>query len=123
MLGEGRADDTELLDNLITEAILRTYKRAAIRPSNPIPTFSDLRDELAQWRDEDKNERVMDEAHLAAIVSTLEQVRRICDRQTSYTSPTACSSFHGTDTRNDCGDVIQLIIQGNPIVSQFQSDR
>jgi hypothetical protein len=67
MLGEGRAEDTELLDNLITEAILRTYKRAAIRPSNPIPTFSDLRDELAQWRDEDKSERVMDEAHLAAI--------------------------------------------------------
>jgi TraG P-loop domain len=67
MLGDGRAEDTELLDNLITEAILRTYKRAAIRPSNPIPTFSDLRDELAQWRDEDKSERVMDEAHLAAI--------------------------------------------------------
>lgn len=67
MLGEGRAEDTELLDNLITEAILRTYKRAAIRPSCPIPTFSDLRDELAQWRDEEKNQRVMDEAHLAAI--------------------------------------------------------
>ena len=67
MLGEGGAEDTELLDNLITEAILRTYKRAAIRPSCPIPTFSDLRDELAQWRDEEKNQRVMDEAHLAAI--------------------------------------------------------
>lgn len=67
MMGEGRADDTELLDNLLTDAILRTYKRAAIRPSNPIPTFSDLRDELAQWRDEDRNQRVMDEAHLAAI--------------------------------------------------------
>ena len=67
MLGEGRAEDKELLDNLITEAILRTYKRAAVRPSNPIPTFSDLRDELAQWHDEDKSERVMDEAHLAAI--------------------------------------------------------
>ena len=67
MLGENPAEDTELLDNLITEAILRTYKRAAIRPSNPIPTFSDLRDELAQWRDEEKSQRVMDEAHLAAI--------------------------------------------------------
>jgi hypothetical protein len=67
MMGEGGAEDTDLLDNLLTEAILRTYKRAAIRPSNPIPTFSDLRDELAQWRDEDKNQRVMDEAHLAAI--------------------------------------------------------
>jgi len=67
MMGEGRADDTELLDNLLTEAILRTYKRASIRASSPIPTFSDLRDELAQWRDEDRNQRVMDEAHLAAI--------------------------------------------------------
>jgi hypothetical protein len=67
MLGEGGAEDTELLDNLITEAILRTYKRTGIRPSCPIPTFSDLRDELAQWRDEEKNQRVMDEAHLAAI--------------------------------------------------------
>ena len=66
MLGEG-AEDVGLLDNLITEAILRTYRRAAIRPSSPIPTFSDLRDELAQWRDEEKNQRAMDEAHLAAI--------------------------------------------------------
>jgi type IV secretory pathway VirB4 component len=67
MMGEGRAEDTDLLDSLLTEAILRTYKRAAIRASNPIPTFCDLRDELAQWRDEDRSERVMDEAHLAAI--------------------------------------------------------
>jgi hypothetical protein len=67
MLGGGQAEDSELLDNLISEAILRTYKRAAMRPSNPIPTFADLRDELAQWRDEEKNQRVMDEAHLAAI--------------------------------------------------------
>jgi type IV secretion system protein TrbE len=67
MLGENPAEDTELLDQLINEAILRTYKRAAIRPSSPIPTFSDLRDELTQWRDEEKNQRVMDEAHLAAI--------------------------------------------------------
>jgi hypothetical protein len=67
MLGESGSQDAELLDNLITEAILRTYKRAAIRASNPIPTFSDLRDELAQWRDEEKNQRVTDEAQLAAI--------------------------------------------------------
>jgi type IV secretory pathway VirB4 component len=67
MLGDGDTEDTELLDNLITEAIQRTYKRAAVRPSNPIPTFTDLRDELAQWRDEEKNQRVMDEAQLAAI--------------------------------------------------------
>jgi hypothetical protein len=67
MLGGNSAEDTELLDNLITEAIQRTYKRVAIRISDPIPTFCDLRDELAQWRDEEKNQRMMDEAHLAAI--------------------------------------------------------
>lgn len=67
MLGDSQGQDTELLDNLITEAILRTYKRAAVRSSNPIPTFGDLRDELSQWRDEEKNQRVMDEAKLAAI--------------------------------------------------------
>jgi type IV secretory pathway VirB4 component len=67
MLGDNPSEDTELLDNLITEAILRTYKRSAIRLSKPIPTFSDLRDELSHWRDEEKNQRVMDEAHLAAI--------------------------------------------------------
>jgi hypothetical protein len=66
MLGDGGTEDTELLDNLITEAILRTYKRAAIRQSNPIPLFSDLRDELAQWRDQEKNQQVMDMAQLAA---------------------------------------------------------
>jgi hypothetical protein len=66
MLGESNGEDVELLDNLITEAIQRTYKRAAIRPSNPIPTFSDLRDELSQWRDEEKSQRMMDQAQLAA---------------------------------------------------------
>jgi hypothetical protein len=67
MLGDAPGQDTELLDSLITEAILRTYKRAAIRASNPIPTFSDLRDELSHWRDEEKSQRMMDEARLAAI--------------------------------------------------------
>lgn len=67
MLGEASGSDPELLDNLINEAILRTYKRVAIRSSNPVPTFGDLRDELAHWRDEDKSQRLMDEASLAAI--------------------------------------------------------
>jgi hypothetical protein len=67
MLGDNPGQDTELLDSLITEATLRTYKRAAIRASNPIPTFSDLRDELSHWRDEEKSQRMIDEARLAAI--------------------------------------------------------
>lgn len=66
MLGDN-IGDADLIDNLLTEAILRTYKRAAIRPSNAIPTFSDLKDELAQWRDEDKNETVMEAARMAAL--------------------------------------------------------
>ena len=67
MLGDSSVQDPELLDGLITEAILRTYKRAAIRAGAPIPTFSDLRDELSQWRDEEKSQRMMDEARMAAI--------------------------------------------------------
>jgi len=51
----------------LSDAISRTYKRCAIRYSNPIPTFNDLREELANWRDEEKMQRSMDEAHLAAI--------------------------------------------------------
>jgi hypothetical protein len=67
MLGESPGSDTSLLDNLISDAIGRTYKRCAIRYSNPIPTFNDLREELAQWRDEERMQRTIDEAKLAAI--------------------------------------------------------
>jgi len=67
MLGESSGSDTALLDNLLTDAIVRTYKRCAIRYSNPIPTFNDLREELAQWRDEERMQRTIDEAKLAAI--------------------------------------------------------
>jgi hypothetical protein len=67
MLGESPGSDTALLDNLITDAIARTYKRCAMRYSNPIPTFNDLREELAQWRDEERMQRTIDEAKLAAI--------------------------------------------------------
>jgi len=41
MLGEGCAEDTQLLDNLITEAILR-LTRERHPASTPIPTFSDF---------------------------------------------------------------------------------
>ncbi|MHB8656194.1 MAG: VirB4 family type IV secretion system protein [Terriglobia bacterium] len=67
MLGESSGSDTALLDNLLSDAIVRTYKRCAIRYSNPIPTFNDLREELAQWRDEERMQRTIDEAKLAAI--------------------------------------------------------
>src|SRR6266404_17870 len=67
MIGESPGADTALLDNVLTDAIPRVYKRCAIRYSSPVPTFNDLREELANWRDAEKMQRIMDEARLAAI--------------------------------------------------------
>ena len=67
MIGDSPGSDNSLVDNLLSDAITRTYKRCAIRYSNPIPTFNDLREELAQWRDEERMQRTIDEARLAAI--------------------------------------------------------
>jgi hypothetical protein len=67
MIGDAPGSDSTLVDNVITEAIARTYKRVGLRFANPVPTFSDLRDELAQWQDEEKIQRAIDEAKLAAV--------------------------------------------------------
>ena len=67
MIGDSPGADAALLDNVLTDAIGRVYKRCAIRYSSPIPTFNDLREELANWRDAERMQRTMDEAHLAAI--------------------------------------------------------
>jgi type IV secretion system protein TrbE len=67
MIADSPGSDSSLVDNLLSDAIARTYKRCAIRYSNPIPTFNDLREELAQWRDEERLQRTIDEARLAAI--------------------------------------------------------
>src|SRR3989442_15331999 len=67
MIGDSGQSDGELLDNIISEGIHRTYKRVSIRHSNPIPTFSDLRDKLAQRREEAKLHRTMYVEHLSAI--------------------------------------------------------
>jgi hypothetical protein len=67
MIGDSPGSDSSLVDNLLSDAIGRTYKRCAIRYSNPIPTFNDLREELAQWRDEERMQRTIDEGRLAAI--------------------------------------------------------
>jgi type IV secretory pathway VirB4 component len=67
MIGDAPGSDSTLVDNVISEGIGRTYKRVALRYSNPVPTFSDLRDELAMWQDEEKMQRAVDEAKLAAI--------------------------------------------------------
>lgn len=64
MIGGSPNTDSELLDNILLDAIRLTYQRTDMRPSNPIPTFSDLYDELDYYQDE--SERVVAEARLAA---------------------------------------------------------
>src|SRR2546426_7417609 len=43
MLGDSHGSDTSLLDNVLTHAIARVYKRCSIRYSNPSPTLNHLR--------------------------------------------------------------------------------
>jgi hypothetical protein len=86
MLGDIEASD--LLDNVLVDAIERTYRRAAMRPGNTIPTFGDLRDELQYYQDADRNEQVMEEARLAAFklrnwVSPGGVYENLFDRQTT----------------------------------------
>ena len=67
MIGTSPTSDSSLLENVLNDAIPRVYKRRAIQLSNPTPTFTDLREELANWRDPERMQRPIDEAHLAAI--------------------------------------------------------
>jgi type IV secretory pathway VirB4 component len=72
MIGESPGADTGLLDTVLGDAISRVYRRARMRPTNPIPTYSDLRDELANWRSGDRlhaavSDRSAHEAQLAAM--------------------------------------------------------
>ena len=67
MIGASPSSDATLVENVLSDAIAATYKRCAMRYANPAPTFSDLRDELGQWRDEEKMQRAIDEARLASI--------------------------------------------------------
>jgi len=72
MIGDGPTIDSGLLDTVISDAIARVYRRVESRPTNPIPTFADLRDELANWRSGDRlqggiSERSIGEAQLAAL--------------------------------------------------------
>src|SRR5207245_7215306 len=50
MIGDSPGSDNSLVENLLSDAIARTYKRCAIRYSNPIPTFNDLREERSEER-------------------------------------------------------------------------
>jgi len=72
MIGDGPSTDSGLLDTVLSDAISRVYRRVESRPTNPVPTFSDLRDELANWRSGERlqggiSERSIGEAQLAGL--------------------------------------------------------
>ena len=67
MVGDLGQTDTSLLDNILLEAIAKVYKRAAIRAGVKTPTYSDLRDELSNWNDEERIEHIRKLAQLASI--------------------------------------------------------
>ncbi len=67
MIGDSPSSDPALVDGLLSEAVERVYKRCANRRTNQTPTFRDLRDELSTWEDQDRMQRILDEAHLAAM--------------------------------------------------------
>lgn len=67
MIGDSPSSDPALVDGLLSEAIERVYKRCTNRRTNQTPTYRDLRDELSTWEDQDRMQRVLDEAHLAAM--------------------------------------------------------
>jgi type IV secretory pathway VirB4 component len=75
MIGDSPGSDSGMLDTVLGDAIARVYRRLESRPTNPIPTFSDLRDELANWRSAERlqggiSERTINEAQLAALKLT-----------------------------------------------------
>jgi len=72
MIGESRDSDPSLLDSVLGDAIVRVYRRVEMRSTLPIPTFSDLCDELANWRSGERlqgavADRTITEAQFAAL--------------------------------------------------------
>ena len=68
MLGENAPPelDVDLLDSVLLEAIVATYKRCGAKTSNPIPLFGDLAAELAHWQDRDRNQKINAMAQMAS---------------------------------------------------------
>jgi type IV secretory pathway VirB4 component len=67
MIGDLGQSDTSLLDNILSEAIAKVYKRASVRADNKTPTYTDLRNELSTWTDEERIDHIRQLAQLAAV--------------------------------------------------------
>ena len=66
MIGDSALSDVDILNNVVETSIRNAYARARMRPV-PIPTLSDVRDELENYLDKNKEELVMKEARIAAV--------------------------------------------------------
>ncbi|MGA8594038.1 MAG: hypothetical protein WB676_04780 [Bryobacteraceae bacterium] len=66
MIGESGRSDATVLDAVLTNAIGRVYARKKLAFENPTPIFSDLVDELTNYRDDEGLEQAMAEARVAA---------------------------------------------------------
>ncbi|MDX2220805.1 MAG: hypothetical protein SF172_17425, partial [Burkholderiales bacterium] len=67
MIGDLGQTDTSILDNILSEAIARVYKRSAVRVDNKTPTYLDLRNELSTWTDEERIDHIRELALLASV--------------------------------------------------------
>jgi type IV secretory pathway VirB4 component len=105
MIGDHGGSDSDLLDNIILAAIRKTYARATMRLDNPIPTFSDLRDELQNYHDENRNEQVNREARLAATKLAIwvdeGMYAKLFDRPTTIRMDTAWLYFNIEQLKDD----------------------
>ncbi|HEU4635450.1 MAG TPA: hypothetical protein VFS41_04685, partial [Edaphobacter sp.] len=67
MIGDLGQTDTSLLDNILSEAIAKVYKRASVRSGNKTPTYTDLKNELSTWTDEERIDHIRQLAQLAGV--------------------------------------------------------
>jgi type IV secretory pathway VirB4 component len=111
MIGESRDTDPGLLDSVLGDAIGRVYRRAEMRSSNRTPTFSDLCDELANWRSGDRlqgmvAERSISEAQFAALklrdwTGEKGTYSKLFDRHTSIRTDSSWLFFNIEGLSND----------------------
>ena len=79
MIGDLGQTDTSLLDNILSEAIAKVYKRAAVRADNKTPTYIDLRNELSTWTDEERIEHIRQLAQLAVVTLPIQDQHRLAE--------------------------------------------
>jgi type IV secretory pathway VirB4 component len=111
MIGENRDTDSSLLASVLGDAIARVYRRAEMRPANPIPTFSDLCDELANWRSGERlqgtvAERSISEAQFASLklrdwTGEKGTYSKLFDRHTSIRTDSSWLFFNIEGLSND----------------------